>query len=124
MDVQIKELVQKLQEEKQKIQIDISHIYNSLRIGITTIIIDTDLSLTIDLKNDAKGSLFREAVGLSSTLIANRPFHHIHLFENLWIQSELEEQKIKYYFSNSLIIMKTFFTQPYVNNANQLGYYL
>jgi hypothetical protein len=106
LDKQIKELVQKLRVEKQKIQIDIRHIYNSPRIGITTIIIDADFSLIIEMKDDVKKSLFREAVGLSSYSNSESTVSsYTSIFENLWILSELQEQKIKYFFSNFLIIM-------------------
>jgi hypothetical protein len=94
MDTQIKNLAQELQIAKQKVQIDIRHIYKSLRIQITTIIIDTDFSLTIEMKDNAKGSLFKDAVGLTSYSNSESTISsYTSIFENLWIQSELEEQK-------------------------------
>jgi two-component system, OmpR family, sensor histidine kinase VicK len=94
MDTQIEKLAQELQIAKQKLQIDIRHIYKSLRIQITTIIIDTDFSLTIEMKDNAKGSLFKDAVGLTSYSNSESTISsYTSIFENLWIQSELEEQK-------------------------------
>ncbi|MGH9985797.1 MAG: hypothetical protein ACRD8W_17780, partial [Nitrososphaeraceae archaeon] len=98
MDNPIKELMEKLQEEeKQNVQINIRHIYKSLQIKITTLIIDTDFSLTIEMEDEVNVSLFRETVGLSSYSNSESTVSsYTSIFESLWIQSELEEQKRGY----------------------------
>lgn len=97
MDEQIKELYQKL--ELKVPQIHIQNIYKPLHTKITTIIVDSSFSLTIEMKDDVSTnneSRFSDTVGLSSysnseSVIAS----YTSIFESLSIQGELEEQKKK-----------------------------
>jgi hypothetical protein len=72
--------------------INVNFIRQSLRSKITTFIFDQSFSLTIEVKDDSKDN-FSEATGLA--IYSNSEstvFTDYSMFENLWIQAELERQ--------------------------------
>ena len=72
--------------------INVNFIRQSLRSKITTFIFDQSFSLTIEVKDDSKSN-FSEATGLA--IYSNSEstvFTDYSMFENLWIQTELERQ--------------------------------
>ncbi|HWS20682.1 MAG TPA: hypothetical protein VN239_08315 [Nitrososphaera sp.] len=72
--------------------INVNFIRQSLRSKITTFIFDQSFSLTIEVKDDSKNN-FSEATGLA--IYSNSEstvFTDYSIFENLWIQAELERQ--------------------------------
>jgi hypothetical protein len=72
--------------------INVNFIRQSLRSTITTFIIDQSFSLTIEVKDDSMGN-FSEATGLATySNSESTVFTDYSMFENLWIQAELERQ--------------------------------
>jgi hypothetical protein len=72
--------------------INVNFIRQSLRSKITTFIFDQSFSLTIEVKDDSKDN-FSEATGFA--IYSNSEstvFTDYSMFENLWIQAELERQ--------------------------------
>jgi hypothetical protein len=72
--------------------INVNFIRQSLRSKITTFIFDQSFSLTIEVKDDSNDN-FSEATGLA--IYSNSEstvFTDYSMFENLWIQAELERQ--------------------------------
>jgi hypothetical protein len=72
--------------------INVNFIRQSLRSKITTLIIDQSFSLTIEVNDDSKDN-FSEATGLATySNSESTVFTDYSMFENLWIQAELERQ--------------------------------
>lgn len=72
--------------------INVNFIRESLRSKITTFIIDQSFSLTVEEKDDNKDN-FSEATGLATySNSESTVFTDYSMFENLWIQAELERQ--------------------------------
>lgn len=82
---------------KQKIKqkhdrIDVNFIERSVKSKITTIIVDQTFSLVMEVGDDSKEE-FSAATGLSTySNSESTVFTYYSLFENLWIQAELERQ--------------------------------
>ena len=73
--------------------INVNFIRQSLRSTITTFILDQSFSLTIEVKDDSKDN-FSEATGLATySNSESTVFTDYSMFENLWLQAELERQK-------------------------------
>jgi hypothetical protein len=73
--------------------INVNFIRQSLRSKINTFIIDQSFSLTIEVNDDSKDN-FSEATGLATySNSESTVFTDYSMFENLWIQAELERQK-------------------------------
>jgi hypothetical protein len=73
--------------------INVNFIRQSLRSTITTFILDQSFSLTIEVKDDGKDN-FSEATGLATySNSESTVFTDYSMFENLWLQAELERQK-------------------------------
>ena len=72
--------------------INVNFIRQSLKSKITTFILDQSFSLTIEVKDDSKDN-FSEATGLATySNSESTVFTDYSMFENLWIQAELERQ--------------------------------
>jgi two-component system, OmpR family, sensor histidine kinase VicK len=72
--------------------INVNFIRQTLRSKITTLIIDQSFSLTIEVNDDSKDN-FSEATGLATySNSESTVFTDYSMFENLWIQAELERQ--------------------------------
>jgi hypothetical protein len=72
--------------------INVNFIGQPLRSKITTFIIDQSFSLTVEVNNDSKDN-FSEASGLATySNSESTVFTDYSMFENLWIQAELERQ--------------------------------
>jgi two-component system, OmpR family, sensor histidine kinase VicK len=72
--------------------INVNFIRQPLRSKITTLIIDQSFSLTIEVNDDSKDN-FSEATGLATySNSESTVFTDYSMFENLWIQAELERQ--------------------------------
>jgi hypothetical protein len=72
--------------------INVNFIRQPLRSKITTFIIDQSFSLTVEVNNDSKDN-FSEASGLATCSNSESTvFTDYSMFENLWIQAELERQ--------------------------------
>jgi two-component system, OmpR family, sensor histidine kinase VicK len=72
--------------------INVNFIRQPLRSKITTFILDQSYSLTIEVKDDSKDN-FSEATGLATySNSESTVFTDYSIFENLWIQAELERQ--------------------------------
>ncbi len=72
--------------------INVNFIRQSLRSKITTFILDQSFSLTIEVKDDSKDN-FSEATGLATySNSESTVFTDYSMFENLWIQAELERE--------------------------------
>jgi two-component system, OmpR family, sensor histidine kinase VicK len=72
--------------------INVNFIRQSLRSKITTLIIDQSFSLTIEVNDDSKNN-FSESTGLATySNSESTVFTDYSMFENLWIQAELERQ--------------------------------
>jgi two-component system, OmpR family, sensor histidine kinase VicK len=72
--------------------INVNFIRHPLRSKITTFIIDQSFSLTVEMNDDSKDN-FSEASGLATySNSESTVFTDYSMFENLWIQAELERQ--------------------------------
>jgi two-component system, OmpR family, sensor histidine kinase VicK len=72
--------------------ISVNFIRQPLRSKITTFIIDQSFSVTIEVNDDSKDN-FPEATGLATySNSESTVFTDYSMFENLWIQAELERQ--------------------------------
>jgi hypothetical protein len=72
--------------------ISVNFIRQSLRSKITTFIIDQSFSITTEVNDDSKEN-FSEATGLATySNSESTVFTDYSMFENLWIQAELERQ--------------------------------
>ena len=72
--------------------INVNFIGQPLRSKITTFIIDQSFSLTVEVNDDSKDN-FSEASGLATySNSESTVFTDYSMFENLWIQAELERQ--------------------------------
>jgi two-component system, OmpR family, sensor histidine kinase VicK len=72
--------------------IDVNILRQPLRSEINTFIIDQSFSLTIEVNDDSKDN-FSEATGLATySNSESTVFTDYSMFENLWIQAELERQ--------------------------------
>jgi two-component system, OmpR family, sensor histidine kinase VicK len=72
--------------------INVNFIRQSLRSKITTFIVDLSFSLTVEVKDDSKDN-FSEATGLATySNTESTVFTDYSMFENLWIQAEIERQ--------------------------------
>jgi hypothetical protein len=72
--------------------ISVNFIRQPLRSKITTFIVDQSFSLTIEVNDDSKDN-FSEATGLATySNSESTVFTDYSMFENLWIQAELERQ--------------------------------
>jgi len=72
--------------------INVNIIRQSLRSKITTFIIDQSFSLTVEVNDDSRDN-FLEATGLATySNSESTVFTDYSMFENLWIQAELERQ--------------------------------
>ena len=72
--------------------INVNFIRQPLRSKITTFIIDQSFSLTVEMNDDSKDN-FSEASGLATySNSESTVFTDYSMFENLWIQAELERQ--------------------------------
>jgi hypothetical protein len=72
--------------------INVNFIRQPLRSKITTLIIDQSFSLTVEVNDDSKDN-FSEASGLATySNSESTVFTDYSMFENLWIQAELERQ--------------------------------
>jgi hypothetical protein len=72
--------------------INVNFIRQSLRSKISTFIVDLSFSLTIEVKDDSKDN-FSEATGLATySNSESTVFADYSMFENLWIQAEIERQ--------------------------------
>jgi hypothetical protein len=70
----------------------VNFIRQPLRSKITTFIVDQSFSLTIEVNNDNKDN-FSQATGLATySNSESKVFTDYSMFENLWIQAELERQ--------------------------------
>jgi Fe-S cluster biosynthesis and repair protein YggX len=59
--------------------------------NLTLMIVDQSLSLTVELNDDAKETFEEDAIGLATySNIDSTTFAHISIFENLWMQTEVE----------------------------------
>ncbi|AIF83197.1 hypothetical protein NTE_01124 [Candidatus Nitrososphaera evergladensis SR1] len=82
---------------KQKIKqkhdrINVAFIEKAVKSKITTLVIDQTYSLAIEVSDDAK-STFSDATGLATySNSESTVFTYYSMFENLWIQAELERQ--------------------------------
>jgi hypothetical protein len=78
--------------KKKHDSINVNFIRQTLRSKITTFILDQSFSLTIEVKDDSKDN-FSEATGLATySNSESTVFTDYSMFENLWIQAELERQ--------------------------------
>jgi len=89
----IKEKVQKLSKEYS--QIDVQYLDKSLQTKVTTLIVDRELSLVVEMKDDRKETS-DEAMGLamysnSESTVSS----YTSIFETLWMQAELNQQREK-----------------------------
>ena len=91
-NIKTEERVQKLRE-KENSGIDIRDIKKSLDTKLTTMIVDQESSLTVELKDDTR-ERSDEAIGLA-TYSNSEPtvFSYASIFENLWIQTELQRRQ-------------------------------
>lgn len=88
--------VSKQKIKKKHDRINVNFKMGSVKSKITTIIIDQTFSLVMEVTNDSENS-FRSATGLSTySNSESTVFTYYSMFENLWIQAELERQgKVK-----------------------------
>lgn len=85
---------QKIKQKHERI--NVNFIERSVRSKITTFIIDQTFSLAMEVSDDSKNN-FSAATGLSTySNSESTVFTYYSMFENLWIQAELERQgKVK-----------------------------
>ena len=90
-DESMKDIPKDLLKKKNEL-IGVNFIRQYLRSKITTFIIDQSFSLTIEVNDDSKDN-FLEATGLATySNSESTVFTDYSMFENLWIQAELERQ--------------------------------
>ena len=80
---------------KEYSQIDVQYLDKSLQTKVTTLIVDRELSLVVELKDDRKETS-NEAIGLamysnSKSTVSS----YTSIFETLWMQAELNQQREK-----------------------------
>ena len=76
-------------------QIEFQYLDKSLKTRVTTLIIDSEFSLAIELKDDSKENS-SEAMGLASYSNSESTVSsYVSIFESLWIQAELNGSKLK-----------------------------
>lgn len=93
VDDPINKMVRNLEETKEQISIQ-NHI-KSRQTKVTILVVDKTYSLTIEMK-DSSARTFDEAIGLATYSNSESTVSsYISIFESIWIQSELEEQKNK-----------------------------
>lgn len=85
---------QKIKQKHERI--NVNFIERSVRSKITTVIVDQTFSLAMEVGDDSKND-FSMATGLSTySNSESTVFTYYSMFENLWIQAELERQgKVK-----------------------------
>ena len=85
---------QKIKQKHERI--NVNFIERAVRSRITTIIVDQTFSLAMEVGDDSKGG-FAAATGLTThSNSESTVFTYYSMFENLWIQAELERQgKVK-----------------------------
>lgn len=90
-NMKTEERVQEL-KEKENSEIDIRDMQKPLQTKLTIMIVDQTSSLTVELKDDTRESS-DEAIGLA-TYSNSEPtvFSYVSIFENLWIQTELQRR--------------------------------
>jgi hypothetical protein len=70
-------------------QIEIRELDKSIKTKLTTIMADKELSLVIELKDDARQNS-NEAIGLATySNSGSTVLSYVSIFETLWIQSKL-----------------------------------
>jgi two-component system, OmpR family, sensor histidine kinase VicK len=90
-DETMKEIPKHMIKKKHDL-ISVNFIRQPLRSKITTFIVDQSFSLTIEVNDDSKDN-FSEATGLATySNSESTVFTDYSMFENLWIQAELERQ--------------------------------
>ena len=73
--------------------IDIRQTKQPIQSKLSMLIVDQSLCLTVELKDDTKDA-FEEAIGLATYSNSEATvLSYISIFENFWIQSELEQKK-------------------------------
>ncbi|MFL6338697.1 MAG: hypothetical protein ACJ718_06285 [Nitrososphaeraceae archaeon] len=74
-------------------QVNIQYLSKSTQTKITILIVDKTYSLTIEMK-DTSATTFDEAIGLATYSNSESTVSsYISIFESLWIQSEINQQK-------------------------------
>lgn len=92
----IDDLIQKTIHElklknSKKVEIEIRNIEQLSQTKVTILIVDKKFSLTVELKDDSKGTSY-EAVGLATYSNSKATvLSYISIFETLWLQTELYE---------------------------------
>jgi two-component system, OmpR family, sensor histidine kinase VicK len=90
-DETMKDIPKEMIKKKHEL-INVNFIRQPLRSKITTFIIDQSFSLTVEVNDDSKDN-FSEASGLATySNSESTVFTDYSMFENLWIQAELERQ--------------------------------
>ena len=94
-DGAIKEISEKKLKEKRK-QIHIQYVTKPMQNNIVTLIIDQEISLSIEINDDTQNS-FEQASGQATfSNVESTVSSWASIFESMWIQSELDKQnKIK-----------------------------
>jgi hypothetical protein len=93
MDDKIQKIQKKVDNAKEKLSINFHALDKGRRPNVTTLLVDMEYSLVVDIKDDSKEN-FEEAIGLSTysnneSTIAT----YTSIFEMLWMQIELHEPK-------------------------------
>jgi two-component system, OmpR family, sensor histidine kinase VicK len=90
-------IVSKRIEEMKDSGIDIRTIKHNFQNKLTTLIIDQSLCLTVELKdedNNTRDTTTHEAIGLATYSNSEATvFSYVSIFENLWIQTELQKRQ-------------------------------
>ena len=90
-DETMKDISKQMIKKKHEL-INVNFIRQSLRSKINTFIFDQSFSLTVEVNDDSKDN-FSEATGLATySNSESTVFTDYSMFENLWIQAELERQ--------------------------------
>jgi two-component system, OmpR family, sensor histidine kinase VicK len=71
----------------------VKYLQSSLQTWLTTLVIDTKLSLEVEVKDDTKDNSY-ESVGLAAySNSESTVWTHASIFETLWIRAEREEKE-------------------------------
>jgi len=81
-------------QQLKNVGIDIRIIKQTFQNKLTTLVIDQNLCLTVELKDDTREETSDEAIGLATYSNSEATvFSYISIFENLWIQTQLHKRR-------------------------------
>jgi two-component system sensor histidine kinase VicK len=86
---------ERIQQQLKDAGIDIRTIKQTFQNKLSTLVVDQSLCLTVELKDDTKET-YDEAIGLATYSNSDATvFSYVSIFENLWIQTQLDKGRLR-----------------------------